>query len=177
MKNIKGDHDNIMNKLQNYMANLRHRPQLSRTSPLYKIYSDRLQTYLTSQYMASLSFIDLVRARRELRLVRSIRYKLNKYKLILRRTDKSGILHIGQAQDYQQKAVEYRQKTHAYEELPTNPLNETFSKVIQLLNKLQTTNKIKVYQQDKMKPIREKTELAYMYFIPKAHKVIITFIF
>jgi hypothetical protein len=154
------------------MANLEGRPRLSRASPLYNIYSDRLKAYLTHCYMASIPFIDVLRTRRELRIVRSIRYKLRKYKLILRKTDKSGVLHIGQAIDYQRKAILYRQKTGAYEELPTNPLNDTFYKVIQLLNKLQTTQKIIPKQQDKMKPIRNKIELAYMYFLPKAHKVI-----
>jgi len=122
--------------------------------------------------MAPLPFMDLLRARRELRIVRSIRYKLIKYKLILRKTDKSGVLHIGHAQDYQRKAIEYRQKTGAYEELPTNPLNQTFYKVIQVLNKLETTKKILPKQKNKMLPIRKKTELAYMYTVPKSHKVI-----
>jgi len=121
--------------------------------------------------MAPIPFIDLLRARRELRIVRSIRYKLIKYKLVLRRTDKSGVFHIGQAQDYHRKAMEYFRKTGAYQQLRVNPLNESFFKVIQLLNKLETTKKIKVCQKDKMKPIREKIELAYIYFIPKVHKV------
>ncbi|CAF1241717.1 unnamed protein product [Rotaria sordida] len=106
MKNIKTEHNNIMNKLKNYMANL----------------EDRLQAYLTHRYMASIPFIDI---------------------LVLRKTDKSGVLHIGQAIDYRRKAMEYRQKTCAYEELSTNPLNDTFYKVIQLLNKLLTAKDIK----------------------------------
>ncbi len=171
LKNSKAEHDEIMKKVQNYMTNLEGRPRLPRNSPLFKIYSERLLAYLTDRYMAPIPFIDLLRARRELRIVRSIRYKLIKYKLVLRRTDKSGVFHIGQAQDYHRKAMEYFRKTGAYQQLRANPLNESFFKVIQLLNKLETTKKIKVCQKDKMKAIREKIELAYIYFIPKVHKV------
>jgi hypothetical protein len=43
--------------------------------------------------------------------------------------------------------------------------------VIHLLNQLQTDDKIKLYQKEKMLPIQNKTQLAYMYFLPKPHKV------
>jgi hypothetical protein len=88
------------------------------------MYSDRLRAYLTDRYMASLPFIDLLRARRELRIVRSIRYKLIKYKLVLHRTDKSGVLYTGQVQDYHRKAKEYRQKPGAYEQWRIQKISE-----------------------------------------------------
>lgn len=153
------------------MANLRHRAQLPRNSSLYQLYSDHLQTYLTDCYMTSMPFLDLVRARRELRIVRSIQYKLIKHKLTLRKTDKSGVLHIGRTMDYEQKAIKYREKTGAYEELFANPLNETFAKTVHLLNRLENTKQITSKQKNQMLPIRDKVQLAYMYNLPKAHKV------
>jgi hypothetical protein len=122
--------------------------------------------------MTPLPLIDQLRARRELRIVKSIQRKLKKYKLILRETDKSGVFHIGHAIDYQRKAAKYRQDTSAYEELNVNPFNEIIYNVTYLLNQLKTMGKITEGQRMKMIPVRDKTQLAYMYFLPKPHKVI-----
>lgn len=148
-------------------------PKIPLASPLYNLYSDRLRACLTHIYSNPLPLIDQIRALRELKIVQSIRRKLKKYKLILRPTDKSGVLHIGHASDYERKAVEYRKKTGAYEQLTSNPFNDIFCNVVRSLNQLKSTNKIREDQRLKMMPIRDKTELAYMYFIPKPHKVIV----
>lgn len=83
-----------------------------------------------------------IRALRELKIVQSFRRKLIKYKLVLRETDKSGVLHIGRAIDYQRKAAEHRQKTSAYEELPSNPFNDIICTVTRVLNQLKASKKI-----------------------------------
>ncbi|CAF1459935.1 unnamed protein product [Adineta steineri] len=152
------------------MSNLKDPGNLPLTSPLYKMYSDRLRTYLLQRYMTPLPLIDQLRARRELKLVKSIQRKLKKYKLILRETDKSSVFHIGYAIDYKQKATKYRQDTGAYEELNVNPFNETIYNVTRALNQLKTMSKIAEHQRMNMIPVREKTQLAYMYFLPKSHK-------
>ena len=166
-----------MNKLKNSLVDIYDgRPAIPKTASVYKLYSDRLRTYFMLRYMAPLPLMDQLRARRELKVVKSIRRKLKKYKLVLRETDKSGVFHIGRAIDYERKAQEYRQKTGAYEELSSNPFNDIFHKVIQLLNKLRSANKIREWQKKKMLPILNQVELAYMYFIPKPHKVITHFL-
>ncbi|CAF3032008.1 unnamed protein product [Rotaria sp. Silwood2] len=163
--------NDIINKVKNYMANVYDgRSKIPTTVPMYKFYSERLRTYLLCRYMIPLPLMDQLRARRELKLDKSIRRKLKNYKLVLRETDKSGVLHIGHARDYERKAMEYREKTGAHEELTSNPLDEIFYQVIQLLNKLRSANKISVPQKLKMMPIRNKIELAYMYFLHKSHK-------
>jgi hypothetical protein len=50
---------------------------------------------------------------------------------------------------------------------------DTFYKVIHLLNDLETKKQIKPWQHKKMRPDQKKIQLAYLYFIPKPHKVII----
>lgn len=90
---------------------------------------------------------------------------------MLRPTDKSGVLHIGSVSDYERKAAEYRAKTGAYCELSSNPLNEIFDKVTHLLHDLKSKKRISVKQHNKMMPDRTKVHLAYMYFVPKTHKV------
>jgi hypothetical protein len=121
--------------------------------------------------MAPLSYRDIYRTRKELKLIQSIKSRLKKGKYILRVTDKSGIFHIGHASDNEQKAEAYRQKTRAYIELESNPLSVVFDKVVYLLNNLRSKEHIRAWQHNKMMPKREKVALAYLYFIPKPHKV------
>ncbi len=65
----------------------------------------------------------------------------------------------------------YRQKTGAYIELETDPLWPIFDKVVHLLNSLRSKDHIRAWQLNEMMPKRNKVALAYLYFIPKPHKV------
>ena len=162
------DHDSLIAKTVSYLYDQCYIPK---TSPIIKQLSDHLKDRLIFRQMAPLSLFDELRARRELHLVKSIRHKLTKAQLVLRPTDKSGVFHIGSSSDYERKAIEYRAKTGAYIELSSNPLNEIVNKVYRLLDNLRLTKRISVKQYNKMIPDRAKVHLAYMYFIPKAHKV------
>jgi hypothetical protein len=64
--------------------------------------------------MAPLSYLNIYRARKELKLMKSIQFRIQKGNYILRVTGKSGIFHLGHVKDYEQKAEAYRQKTWAY---------------------------------------------------------------
>jgi len=121
--------------------------------------------------MTRLSYLDIYRAHKQRKLVKSIKCRLKRSKHILRVTDKSGIFHSGHAKDYERKAEAYRQKTQAYMEVETNPLWTIFDKVTHLLNDLRSKKHIFAWQLDKMMPKREEVELAHLYFIPKPHKV------
>ena len=179
MKKVDKEHKKIMDQIKKSMSDLKDRPRILSTARVFKLYSERLRAYLIQRYMAPLSFIDRIRARRELKLVQSIRRKLKQYKLVLRETDKSGVFHIGPEMDYEQKATAYHMKTRAYEELPSDPhpLNDVFVQVGRLLNQLRSTEKIREWQRKKMVTTRAETELAYMYFVPKTHKVVVFLFF
>jgi hypothetical protein len=154
------------------VSHLYHHCGVPKTASIIKQLSDQLKDRLTVRHMAPLSFYDELRARHELYLVHTTRLKLARCKLVLRPTDKSGVFHISKASDYERKAVQYRENTGAYMELPSNPLREIYEKVTHLLGDLKSRKQISVYKQyDKMMPRRDKVHLAYMYFIPKAHKV------
>ncbi len=56
-----------------------------------------METHLSKRYMATLSYRDVYRARRELEIMKSIGTKLRNRKYILRFTDKSRIYHLGHA--------------------------------------------------------------------------------
>jgi hypothetical protein len=70
--------------------------------------------------------------RKEVKLAKSIQYRIKKEKYIIRVTDKSGIFHLGHAKDYEQKAEAYRHKTCTYIELKSDPLWPIFDKVLHL---------------------------------------------
>jgi hypothetical protein len=162
-----------MHTLTPYLVRIYYIPQ---TSIIIKQFAQHLQTYLDQQYIAPLSYLSIYRTRKELQLMKSIKWRIKKDNCILRMTDKSGIFHLGHIQDYEQKAQAYREKTQAYIELPTNPLSTTFYKVVHLLNELRSKNHIKAGQLNQMMPKLDKVTLAYLYFIPKPHKVILIFI-
>jgi hypothetical protein len=90
----------------------------------------------------------------------------------IRVSDKSGVFHIGSKSDYDRKVLLYQDKTKAYVELPYDPLMETFYKVVRLLNDLNSKKQMRVWQYNRIMPNKEKIILAYLYFIPKSHKVI-----
>ncbi len=65
-----------------------------------------------------------------------------------------------------------RKKTGAYTESENDPLWPVFDKVVHLLNDLRSKKHILAWQFGQMMPKREKVSLAYLYFVPKPHKVI-----
>jgi len=166
-KEISREHANISGKILSYLNEYHHIP---RTQSISLRISNDLKTSITRRHRLPLSTQDRLRARTELKLVKSIRRKLKKANLVLQVTDKSGVFYIGRAIDFNQKAVAYRIKTEAYAELPSNPLKEVYLKVVQLIKDLHLKKVIRKWQYKKMLPDHEKTRLAHMYFLPKAHK-------
>ncbi|CAF2098094.1 unnamed protein product [Rotaria magnacalcarata] len=121
--------------------------------------------------MTPLPFIEHVRAQRDLQTMKLIRLKLKKNKLLLRETDKGGNLYVAHINEFEEKAIEYRVKTGAYEELSSSPIEEILSKVTRLLNDLHAKpSQISSPQYKKIIPSRLTVELVYMYYNPKTHK-------
>lgn len=168
-KQVEREYNRILDVVVPFLVRVHH---MSPTSTVLKQFSHQLATYLCERYMSTVSYVDAHRTRQERQLIQSIECRLKKYNQILRVTDKGGIFHIGDAKDYEQKADAYRQKTGAYVELETNPLWPAFDKVVHLLNDLRSKKHILAWQLNKMMPKRDKIELAYLYFVPKPHKVI-----
>ncbi len=55
--------------------------------------------------------------------------------------------------------------------MESDPLWTVFEKVVHLLNNLRSKDQTRAWELDKMMPKRDKVALAYLYFIPKPHKV------
>jgi hypothetical protein len=138
-----------------------------------KQFSNSLETIFNERHTTSLSYLDIHRVRKDIKLIHSIRRKIKETQSIIRVSDKSGVFHIGQTIDYDMKVAKYQRDTGAYVELSSNPLMETFYKVVRLLNDLMTKKEIAAWQHKKMMPDKKKIKLAYLYFIPKPHKVIL----
>ena len=165
---IKRQYEKMINTIVPYLVRVHHIPA---SASIIQQLTEQLKRYLYQQYTRPISYLQVYRTRHELKLVQSIRLRLKRSQQVLRVTDKGGIFHIGDAEDYERKAEAYRMKTKAYQELDSNPLSMVFEKVVRLLNELRAKKQIMAYQLEKMMPKRDKIALAYLYFIPKPHKV------
>lgn len=167
---IKRQYESMINNMVSHMIRVHHIP--SKATVIQQL-SEQLKTYLHRQYTNPISYLHIYRTQQELKLIQSIRKRLKQSGQILRVTDKGGIFHIGDVQDYERKVEAYRLKTQAYEELDNNPFSTVFDKVAHLLHDLRSKKQIMAYQLEKMLPKRDKVTLAYLYFVPKPHKVIL----
>ncbi|CAF4352455.1 unnamed protein product [Rotaria sp. Silwood2] len=137
---IKKEHKNIIDIIQKFFS--KHGYSISQKR--IDEFSLDLKNLLEYLYTKKLSRKLSVRAKREHKLIMSIRRYLRKYQqVILRRTDKSKVFHLGDAKDYQRKVLEYMQETEAYEEITSSvsPLASHLQQVTSLLNQFYYTHK------------------------------------
>ena len=116
----------------------------------------------------------LARAQHDYRMVKSIQRLSKQQNIVIQKTDKSKVFHLGSTQSYHQKASEYMQTTNAYKELQSgiNPCMIHFRQVSILLNSLLKKKAINLhFCKGWMYPNVDKIELAHSYHIPKPHKV------
>jgi hypothetical protein len=133
-----------------------------------------IENLLRRLYTTPLPLKLLARAQYEHRMVKSIQRQLKKSNTIIRSTDKSKVFHMGSAEDYHRKALEYMAKTNAYQEIPSgiNPYMDHLRAVLALIDPLLKKKAINLEQwKQNMRPNAKTIELAHLYFIPKAHKV------
>lgn len=106
------------------------------------------------------------------RIVKRLKYKLRSHNVILQKTDKSKVFHLGKLEDYQKKSQEYMEKTQAYQCLDNvNPLPDLIQRTNKYLLDLRLAKWItqKQYELLSIKPT--EVELAHLYYLPKAHKI------
>ncbi|CAF3264845.1 unnamed protein product, partial [Rotaria sp. Silwood2] len=113
---IEEEHKNIIGTIEEFFRQRSYCISEKRI----KEFSLDLQNLLQCLYTKKLARKLSLRAKREHKLIMSIHCYLQKYQqVILRRTDKSKVFHLGDANDYQRKVREYMQETEAYEEIPS----------------------------------------------------------
>ena len=133
-----------------------------------------IENILHRLYTTSLPRQLLERAQYEQRMIQSIQRQLKISNGIVRPSDKSKVFHLGSAEDYHRKALEYMQNTNAYQEISSgiNPCVDHLRAVLALIDPLLKKKAIDLQRWKRnMRPDAKTIELAHLYFIPKAHKV------
>ncbi|CAF1443873.1 unnamed protein product [Rotaria sordida] len=84
------------------------------------------------------------------RLVKHLKHKFRLANIILRKSDKSKVFHLGRFEDYQKKSMEYMDKTQAYQCLGTNdPLPDLVQRTNKYLLELRLAKWITQKQYEK----------------------------
>ncbi|CAF1463248.1 unnamed protein product [Adineta steineri] len=105
------------------------------------------------------------------RLVKRLKHKFYLSNIIVQKTDKSKVFHLGKLQDYHKKSSEYMNKTAAYTCLGANdPSADLIDRTNKYLLDLRLAHWItqKQYEELSIKP--NEVKLAHLYYLPKAHK-------
>lgn len=117
------------------------------------------------------------RARREHRIVKRLQKLLHsRPDIVVRRIDKGEGFYFGNKIIMEQKTKEYMDKTEAYQEVSENNcrLVDNLHSTATLLDYLLQKKAITKDHRQKLLPNVNKMELAYLYTLPKIHKVIIS---
>ncbi|CAF4118090.1 unnamed protein product, partial [Rotaria sordida] len=105
------------------------------------------------------------------RLVKRLKHKFKLANVILQKSDKSKVFHLGKVEDYRKKSKEYMEQTQAYKCVDKeDPLPELIQRTNKYLLDLRLAKWItqKQYELLSIKP--NEVELAHLYYLPKAHK-------
>lgn len=91
--------------------------------------------------------------------------------IVLRKTDKSKVFHLGRSEHYQQRSDEYMTRTQAYQCIGTNdPLPDLIIRTNKYLLELRLAKWITQKQYEQLCIQANQAELAHLYYLPKAHK-------
>ncbi|CAF1691112.1 unnamed protein product, partial [Adineta ricciae] len=91
--------------------------------------------------------------------------------VVLRKTDKSKVFHLGKLEDYRKRSEEYMTKTNAYQCLGTHdPLPDLIQRTNQYLLHLRLVKWVTQKQYEILSINSNEVELAHLYYLPKAHK-------
>ncbi|CAF3917583.1 unnamed protein product [Rotaria sordida] len=161
--------DLVLQKLHNEsITNQQHiRKDLINTS--IQNLSNTIQ--LSQRQSGSFGF-DIIKKKKNCgRLVKRLRHKLKLTNIIIRKSDKSKVFHLGKLEDYRKKSEEYMEKTKAYKCLEiNNPLPDLIQRTNNYLLNLRLAKWITQKQYETLCINSNEVELAHLYYLPKAHK-------
>jgi hypothetical protein len=105
------------------------------------------------------------------RIVKRLKHRLRSANVVIQKTDKSKIFHLGKLQDYQKKSENYMKKTAAYECLNgNNPFQDLIERTNKCLLNLRLAHWITQKQYENLSININESKLAHLYYLPKAHK-------
>ncbi|CAF4491588.1 unnamed protein product, partial [Rotaria magnacalcarata] len=105
------------------------------------------------------------------RLVKRLKHKIRSTSLVLQKTDKSEVFHLGTRQHYQKKSNEYMEKTEANQCLGVNdPLPNLIERTNKYLLDLRLAHWLTQKQYELLCVKPSEAKLAHLYYLPKTHK-------
>jgi hypothetical protein len=105
------------------------------------------------------------------RIVKRLVHRFRLSNIILRKTDKSKVFHLGTVDHYRKQSDEYMSNTKAYVCLDTNdPLPSLIERTNKYLLNLRLAKWITQKQYEQLCVNTAESELAHLYYLPKAHK-------
>ncbi|CAF4496047.1 unnamed protein product, partial [Rotaria sp. Silwood2] len=131
-----------------------------------------IKTLLEQLYMKPIPNKIARNARYLSRMIKSMQRKLRKANITVGQKDKSKLFFFIDAQEYEEKIMNYMKKTNAYQEITSGicPLADNLHLVILLLDHLLERKEINNEQYKQMYPNLKTLELAHIYFNLKVHK-------
>ncbi|CAF4766812.1 unnamed protein product, partial [Rotaria sp. Silwood2] len=100
-----------------------------------------------------------------------LKHKFKLPNVILQKSDKSKVFHLGKIEDYRKKSKEYMKRTYAYKCLGSeDPLPDLIQRTNKYLLDLRLTKWITQKEYEKLCINPCEVELAHLYYLPKAHK-------
>ncbi|CAF4979401.1 unnamed protein product [Rotaria sp. Silwood1] len=105
------------------------------------------------------------------RLIKRLKYKIKSANIILRKSDKSKVFHLGREEDYNKKSEYYMEKTQAYKCLgKEEPSPDLITRTNKYLLDLRLAKWITQKQFEQLSINPNEVELAHLYYLPKAHE-------
>ncbi|CAF4207037.1 unnamed protein product, partial [Rotaria magnacalcarata] len=134
-------------------------------------YNNVLKTIQSSQSHMTNPTVIHKKKKNYVRLVKRLKHKIRSANIVLQKTDKSKVFHLGKLQHYQEKSNEYMDKTEAYECLGVNdPLPNLIERTNKYLLDLRLANWISQKQYERLCIKPSEVKLAHLYYLPKTHK-------
>ncbi|CAF1422265.1 unnamed protein product, partial [Rotaria sp. Silwood1] len=159
--------DNVLQRLHNIPKTDQHK----KDKEINNISYENLESVIQSSQSQKILINTIKKKKNYNRLVKRLRYKLKLTNIILRKSDKSKVFHLGKSEDYHKKSDEYMAKTQAYKCLGTNdPLPDLIKRTNKYLLDLRLAKWITQKQYEKLCINPNEVELAHLYYLPKAHK-------
>ena len=148
--------------------------QMSISDERAKLAFRELEQMIQELYTKPLSRKLYRRARHEYHIVKRLQKLIRTQSdIIIRRIDKGEGFYLGRKTTMDMKTQEYMNKTEAYQVITTDqcPLMNILHSVENLLDYLLKNKAITSDRRKKLLPDVNKLELAYLYTLPKIHKV------
>ena len=173
LKNLHDTTANNNNNNNNNNSKIKNLQQQKQKTISY----DKLETIIQNNSNHTINYLTMTKKKKKKktinypRLVKRLKHKLRLTNVIIQRTDKSKVFHLGKQEDYQRKFQEQMAKTAAYQCLDKNdPLPELIQRTNNYLLNLRLVHWITQRQYEKLSVKPNEVQLAHLYYLPKAHK-------